>query len=102
MPGFAYAWEFTVRPGCAARFEALYGPEGAWVRLFRSAPGYLGTGLLRSHTRPDAFVTLDRWESEAAYRRFREARAAEFAAIDAEGAELTLDERLLGEFDTLD
>lgn len=99
MPGFTYIWEFTVAPGREARFAELYGPDGAWVRLFQAAPGYLGTRLLRSRVRPDTFLTIDRWADEAAWHEFRQAHAAEFEAIDAQGAELTVSERLVGEYD---
>jgi heme-degrading monooxygenase HmoA len=99
MPGFTYIWEFTVAPGREAEFTKLYGPDGAWVSLFRTAPGYFGTHLLRSRVRLDTFLTIDRWASESAWREFREAHAEEFEAIDTLGASLTLSERLLGEFD---
>lgn len=102
MPGFTYVWEFTGAPGREAEFSTLYGPDGAWVRLFRTAPGHLETRLLRSRARPEIFLTIDRWASESAWREFRDAHAAEFEAIDTLGASLTLSERLLGEFDEAD
>jgi hypothetical protein len=43
-------------------------------------------------------VTVDRWESEAAFTEFRSAFAAEFDRLDRAGERLTLDERPLGEF----
>ena len=98
MPAFMYVWEFTVAPGQEPGFLELYGPEGAWVRLFRTASGYIDTRLLRSAAEPARFATIDRWESEAAFRRFRREYAAEFEAIDAAGARLTVHERLIGEY----
>jgi hypothetical protein len=31
-------------------FESRYGPEGDWAQLFRRAPGYHGSELLRDGT----------------------------------------------------
>ena len=44
---FAYVWEYWVSPEKAFEFHKLYGPEGAWVSLFRQGTGYLDTLLLR-------------------------------------------------------
>ena len=91
-------WEFTVRPGAEAAFEELYGPAGAWVALFRTAPGHLGTELLRPQDDSRRYLTLDRWESAEAYAAFRRDRAAEYRALDAAGDALTEAERLVGAF----
>jgi len=77
-------WEFHVRQGCEADFEAAYGPQGAWARLFAAAGGYLGTELLRDEKVPRRYLTLDRWVSAEAFDRFREASRAEYAALDAQ------------------
>lgn len=78
MAPYVYLWEFTVAPDREARFLALYGPDGAWVQLFRTAPGFLDTRLLRAAASPRRYVTIDRWASAAAYQGFRRERAAEF------------------------
>lgn len=98
---YAYLWEFLVEPGQRARFEQQYGPRGAWVSLFRQAPGYLGTWLLRDATNPGRFVTVDRWQSAAAYQSFRSAFARQYDELDARCAGLTLQETSLGSFDEL-
>ena len=89
-------WEFRVRPGCEAEFEETYGPRGAWARLFDSAPGYLGTQLLRDPEGERRYLTIDRWASAAAFSRFREVRAAEYEALDARCARWTEAETPLG------
>jgi heme-degrading monooxygenase HmoA len=98
---YAYLWEFLVEPGRRAQFEQRYGPRGAWVRLFRQAPGYLGTWLLRDAADPRRFITVDRWESAAAYQSFRSALARPYAELDAHCAGLTVKETWLGSFDEL-
>lgn len=89
-------WEFHVREGREAEFEAAYGAGGDWARLFDSAPGYLGTELFRDPDDPRRYITIDRWASAEAFSRFREARAPEYEALDARCARWTEDETPLG------
>jgi heme-degrading monooxygenase HmoA len=95
---FVYIWSFQVKPGGETAFEQAYGPAGDWVQLFRKAPGYIKTALLRDTEKPGRYVTIDHWESEAAQRSFREKFAAEFAEIDRKCEELTESETLVGHF----
>ncbi|HVI58664.1 MAG TPA: antibiotic biosynthesis monooxygenase [Luteimonas sp.] len=90
-------WEYEVRAGGEAAFEALYGPGGDWVALFRAHAGYLGTELLRD---PESgrHLTIDRWTSEAAYAAFLAAAAPRYADIDARGDALTVGERRVGAY----
>jgi len=97
-PGYAYVWEYSVRPDRVAEFEEAYGPGGAWVRLFERASGYLRTELLRDRRSATRYVTVDYWESAEAWVTFRRTRSAEFEAIDARCEALTLDEREIGVF----
>jgi 8-oxo-dGTP diphosphatase len=100
VPDAAYVilWEFRVRPGSETAFEAAYGAEGDWAVLFRRAPGYLGTELLRA---PEAgrYVTIDRWVSSAAFDAFRDAHRADYEELDGRCLELTIEETPLGKFD---
>jgi heme-degrading monooxygenase HmoA len=91
-------WEYEVRDGCEAAFEALYGPGGDWVALFRAHAGYLGTELLRAPEERGRYLTLDRWTSEAAYAAFLAAAAPRYAAVDARGDALTVGERRIGTY----
>ncbi len=95
---FAAIWEYEVRAGCEAQFLALYGGDGAWVALFRGHEGYIGTELLRDAGNGSRFVTIDRWESEAAYEAFLAAAKPAYARIDAQGDALTAQERAVGRF----
>lgn len=89
-------WEFEVKPGAEAAFEAAYGSDGTWVRLFRRGRGFVETRLLRDEARSNRYLTVDIWESEEAYRLFREDFAADYAVVDQACEELTAEERLLG------
>ena len=81
---FHILWQFETSDDQADAFAAAYGPEGAWVAFFRQAEGYRGTELFRRLQSPPSFLTIDRWETRAAYERFRRDQAAAYAALDAE------------------
>jgi len=95
---FIYIWAFEVRPGREAEFTHAYGPDGDWERLFRRAPGYLHTELLRDNENRRRYLTIDHWESEAAQRAFPERFAAEFTKIDRACEQFTESETLIGHF----
>ena len=99
MARYTYAWEFIVKPEHVAEFRRQYGPDGSWVALFRQAPGYLDTLLLRDRARPERFVTIDRWQSADAHDSFRSAFSREYAELDARCAHFTAQELSLGAFD---
>jgi len=91
-------WEFRVRSHHVHEFLAAYGSDGTWAALFRRAPEYLGTELLRDRDDPLRFLTIDRWTSADAFTRFREQHAQQYAELDAKCADWTESERSLGTF----
>jgi len=93
-----YLWEFEVDPDHAVEFEAAYGPEGDWARLFRRSPAYLGTELWRD-AGGRRYWTLDRWRDSEAFAAFRALHGADYAALDARCERLTTGERKLGELE---
>jgi heme-degrading monooxygenase HmoA len=95
---YVIVWAFRPRPGREPEFERAYGPAGDWVALFRAAPGYLGTDLLRAADGSGRYLTVDRWESRAAYEAFRAARRAEYEALDRAGGTLTASEERVGDY----
>src|SRR5262249_3167958 len=70
--GYIYAWEFLAAPGKIAEFRRVYGGQGDWVKLFRRSAGYIRSELYQDQANPQRFITVDHWESEAAWRAFRE------------------------------
>lgn len=90
-------WRFRVRPGCESAFEAAYGADGDWARLFRSGAGFLGTELMRGTD--GTYLTIDRWSSRDAHRAFREANAAPYAELDTRCESLTIEEAPIGELE---
>lgn len=98
MAQYCYLWEFHVHLEQREEFEHRYGPDGAWVALFRQAPGYIETLLLRDRSQSLRYVTLDRWESLEAYRAFRSRFSGQYEDLDRSCEGLTTHEALLGEF----
>jgi len=97
--GYAYMWEYLVRPECAGDFEHAYGPNGLWVALFRRDSGYVGTELHRDRQNATRYVTIDYWKSAEAWEAFRARESAAFEAIDARCERFTLEEHEIGVFD---
>lgn len=96
--GFTTLWEFSVQPARQTEFESHYGPDGTWARLFRRANGYLGSELLRDAGNPHRYLTIDRWESAAAWQAFRREFGAEYERLDREFEGLTTREAPLGQY----
>ena len=92
---FQILWRFETTESQAEAFTAAYGPDGVWVAFFRQADGYGETELFRRQQSPPCFLTIDRWESRAAYERFRRDQAAAYAALDTECEGLTVREDFL-------
>jgi predicted enzyme related to lactoylglutathione lyase/heme-degrading monooxygenase HmoA len=99
MAGFSYIWEYEVPAAAESEFLALYGAEGDWCRLFRRAPGYLGTQLYRDRGLPGRYLTVDHWRDEVSFREFHRAFAAEYAALDQACTGLTRREAHLGDLE---
>ena len=95
---FVVVWQFQIAEEKIADFEAAYGPEGAWARLFRSSPSYLGTELLRDAYIPGSYLTIDRWASEEDYRAFRREHDGEYEALDRGCDALTERETRVGAY----
>lgn len=96
---YVIIWKFAVKPGLEHDFEAVYGPDGTWAQLFRRGQGYLETELVRDAVVPGHYVTIDRWESQAAYEEFKTRFAQDYSAIDQECEVLTESESKIGTYD---
>ena len=92
---FQILWQFDATDEQVDAFAEANGPTGPWATFFRNAPGFLGTDLFRRTEAPACFLTLDRWETRAAYEVFRRERAVEYAALDAACEGLTVRESFL-------
>lgn len=97
---YTYIWEFRVLPDRLSEFVRHYEGAGTWAQLFRRAPGYRGTRLLRDQMDPLRFLTIDDWVSEEHYRAFRERCSDEYEALDRTCAVLTSAESAVGRFNS--
>jgi heme-degrading monooxygenase HmoA len=93
-------WEFHVAPGHRKEFEKHYGTEGTWAQLFRLSSAYSGTELLHDEEDPGRYLTVDRWDDQPSFEKFRVDYAAEYQRIDQSMERLTDSEKRLGVFET--
>jgi 8-oxo-dGTP diphosphatase len=93
--GHVIMWEYRVKPGREAEFEAANAAGGDWERLFRRENGFRGTDLLRVAT-PRGYITIDRWVSAAAFDGFMKRHRKEYEALDRRQNALTEREMALG------
>jgi len=99
MPGgCVIVWEFWVRKDRVAEFQEKYGPEGAWARFFRGSAGYIRTELVKDVDSDFRFLTLDYWQTEEEFNRYRQLNLAEYERLDKEFEGLTESETRLGAF----
>ena len=94
-------WEFLPAPERLQEFLAAYGPEGAWVTLFRRAAGFLGTQLVPIAARPGWYRTIDRWRTSEDHAAFLAAFGEEYRALDRQCERLTLEERFVNDGSSL-
>jgi heme-degrading monooxygenase HmoA len=94
-------WRFEVPDHRRADFEAAYGPEGAWAKLFRRADGFVEVRLLRSSGSGGVYLTIDRWLDEAAFDAFRTRFAADYEALDRQLEGIASGETRIGAFDSI-
>lgn len=75
--------EFVVKEEARDRFELMFGPGGAWSRLFDRVPGFRGITLLRDAQARRRYLMVEVWDAEEPRRRALAGQAAEIAALDA-------------------
>ena len=91
----ALIWRYEVREEHRAQFEAVYGPEGEWARLFARSGGYRGTELLRAQD--GSYLTLDVWRAAADFDAFKAEHGVDYDALDRRTEGWTRAEHPLGE-----
>ena len=96
--GLVVVWEFRVRPNKRRVFERVYGPQGDWVKLFRSGRGYIRTEMIRDLEFPNKYLTLDYWRSRRDYQQFQKKHREAYRVLDEKCEALTSNEKKIGEF----
>lgn len=85
-------------PQHESEFLRHYGPNGDWAVLFRRSSAYLGTMLLMDESRPNRFVTVDRWKSRESHDAFRREFGDAYDALDRRCEAFSAGEASLGSF----
>lgn len=93
---YVIVWTYDVALDAADDFIRAYGPEGDWAQLFGRTAGFLAVELYREAD--GRFLTLDRWESEAAFDAFQAAHGPAYRALDETLAHLSLGQIRIGAF----
>jgi len=93
-------WVFEARPDRLPEFENVYGVDGNWAKLFRTAEGYIDTALLRDLENPNRFLVIDRWHNRESFDSFKQRHAEAYDQLDRQCEELTLAELKIGIFDS--
>jgi hypothetical protein len=99
---FQIVWEFRVAPDHQPEFEKIYGPQGDWTHLFARSPEFRGTQLLRDPAVPGRYLTIDSWQTPAAFDQFKEHFAADYKSLDERCDSLTEYEMKIGSFLNID
>jgi heme-degrading monooxygenase HmoA len=76
--------EFTVREDARGRFELVYGPGGAWSRLFGQSAGFRGATVLNDLKNPRRYLTIDLWDTEAQWAQALDEGKADYSVLQAE------------------
>ena len=95
-------WEFHCKPDKQAEFEQRYSGSGSWAEFFQRDTAYRKTILLRDQANETRYLTIDIWETLAAYEAFKQKYAEEYAALDKQFEALTESEAILGYFDKIE
>ena len=92
-------WQFQPAPDREVAFATAYSGNGVWAQLFRQADGFVGTLLLAPAEPGGPWLTLDRWQSRAAFDRFQQDTGEAYRQLDTELAPLTADALFIGAFE---
>jgi heme-degrading monooxygenase HmoA len=95
-------WSFQAKAGLETDFERVYGPDGAWARLFRNGAGYLRTDLMRDLDTPGHYLILDWWDQPESFHAFRRQWETEYLALDRQCDNVRELEVSIGSFVTVD
>lgn len=98
---FAAVWKYKVKPGKVIEFEQLYNQEGEWAQWFRLSRDYISTELMKSPDAENEYLTIDRWQSKAAYDRHYTEGRSRYEEIDLKGDGFTTEEELIGYYESV-
>ena len=77
-------WEMIVRQEAQGQFELVFGPGGAWGKLFGTTPGFRGTTMLNDTHHPRRYLIIDLWDTEAQQAQALSEYADEYSKLKAD------------------
>jgi heme-degrading monooxygenase HmoA len=92
-------WKFRPPEGREAEFASAYSGTGHWAHLFRNAPGFDGTTLLRPSEPGGWWLTIDRWDSASNFDAFTEVFGEQYRTLDAKLEGVAGEEQFVGAFE---
>ena len=78
----AIMWQFDVKPGREAEFEELYGDDGEWTTMNRTARSFLGNSFLRDQNRASRYILIEYWSEMLVYEQHRVFRSDVIASFE--------------------
>ncbi len=84
----AFGWEFNVKTGHEARFEELFGADGAWQAMARRSRSFLGSSFLRDLAQPTRYVLVEYWSEMLVYEKHQADFSDEIRELEAQRDEL--------------
>lgn len=98
----ALVWQFEVKPGRNAEFEAFYGADGAWTTLSRRSRSFLGSSFLRDLAAASRYLVIEYWSEMVVYERHHADFQDEVQELERHRASLVEHVQPLGLFNALD
>lgn len=77
-------WEMIVKQEAQGQLELMYGPGGAWSKLFGKSPGFRGTTVLNDTHNPRRYLVIDLWDSADQQAQALRERADAYAELNAD------------------
>jgi heme-degrading monooxygenase HmoA len=77
-------WEFIVKQEAQGQFELVYGPGGAWSKLFGKSPGFRGTTMLHDIDNPRRYLIIDLWDAADQQAQALSEWPEEYARLNAD------------------
>ena len=88
-------WRYVVAAEHREEFEREYGRNGSWAQLFATAAGFVDTTLYADTATGGGYLTVDRFESAAAWERFQDENTRAYAELGERLGHLTADQQEL-------
>ena len=92
-------WKFRPPPEREREFAEAYSSDGQWAHLFARANGFIGTNLLRPTESGGWWLTIDRWQSAAAFEAFGHDFGDAYRELDTELEGVAGEEEFVGAFE---